>query len=84
MFWGNRTSPFHKKNSKDLCTAYSSCFGWNWSILRTYWYPLPATGAGIAMAFRAGALISDMRYIQFHPTSLKGNDNPFFLISEAV
>ena len=25
-----------------------------------------------------------MRYIQFHPTSLKGNDNPSFLISEAV
>ena len=46
--------------------------------------PSVATGDGVAMAFRAGAEISDMEFVQFHPTALYLKNAPRFLLAEAL
>jgi L-aspartate oxidase len=56
-------------------------------IGRLYRYttnPIEATGDGIAMAARAGAMLADMEFVQFHPTALAIGRDPMPLVTEAA
>jgi L-aspartate oxidase len=46
--------------------------------------PAVATGDGVAAAWRAGAELADLEFVQFHPTAFDSEANPKFLITEAL
>ncbi|MBI5187850.1 MAG: L-aspartate oxidase [Nitrospirae bacterium] len=60
------------------------CTGGAGQIFSRTTNPLVATGDGIAIAFRAGAVLEDMEFVQFHPTSLYSPLAPQFLLSESM
>jgi len=53
-------------------------------IYRETTNPEVATGDGMAIAYEAGAVLSDMEFVQFHPTALAVKGAPRFLLSEAL
>ncbi len=66
------------------CSAVMLATGGLGQVFRNTTNPESATGDGVAMAFRAGAEIGDMEFIQFHPTSLYMKEAPRFLLAEAL
>ena len=53
-------------------------------LFRATTNPVDASGDGIAMAARAGAMLADMEFVQFHPTALAIGRDPMPLVTEAI
>ena len=53
-------------------------------VFRVTTNPTIATGDGVAAAWRAGAEMADLEFVQFHPTALDSDAEPKFLITEAL
>ena len=73
----NKIAPFFSK-------AVILATGGNGQVYQWTTNPEVAAGDGLAMAIRAGAKISDLEFVQFHPTAFKAKISPLFLLSERL
>lgn len=72
------------KKGKIYASAVILASGGAGRVYRETTNPELATGDGIACAARAGAVLQDMEFVQFHPTSLHLAGAPRFLLTEAI
>lgn len=86
----------HKKQCQGLSLLYQNQISWlnaqavilatggGGQVFAQTTNPPVSTGDGVALAWRSGAILRDLEFVQFHPTALNIADAPHFLISEAV
>jgi L-aspartate oxidase len=76
------------EETHELCTVHAAAVllatGGLGQVYRDTTNPAVATGDGMAIAYEAGAVLSDLEFVQFHPTALAMKGAPCFLLSEAL
>jgi len=81
---GVRVLDEHGSHSTIHASAVLLATGGMGQLYRNTTNPAVSTADGVAMAYRAGAEVTDLEFIQFHPTALYLKKAPRFLLSEAL
>ena len=80
LVWNNNKKNYKIYEARAVIMASGGCG----QVYASTSNPEVTTGDGVAAAYRAGAEIRDMEFIQFHPTTFYNPGQPPFLISETV